>query len=102
MSFQGGVQKLRLENSTAARLRKISVWSLSYGQNGALKSFQEKCHRKGCFLVGRAWYVGVTDRLYSRGMSVVCHGNGNKVLKDIQNMDGSIRERACRFVDGKI
>ena len=24
MSFQGGVQKLRLENSVAARLRKIS------------------------------------------------------------------------------
>ena len=31
---------------------------------------------------------------------MVCHGN--KVLKDIWNMDGSIRKRACRFVDGKI
>lgn len=64
--------------------------------------FRGKCHSKGCFLVGKAWCVGITDRLYSRGISVVCHGNGNKVLKDIWNMDGSIKKRACRFVDGKI
>ena len=31
----------------------------------------------------------------------VVYGNGNKVLKDIWNMDGSITKRACRSVDGK-
>lgn len=47
----------------------------------------EMCLARSCFLVGKAWCVGVTDRLYSRGISVVCHGNGNKVLKDISDMD---------------
>lgn len=101
MSFREECKNCDARNSIAARAKEdlcleFILWAKWSSQiiSGEMS--------QGCFLVGKAWCVGVTDRLYSRGISVVCHGNGNKVLKDIWNMDESIRKRACRFVDGKI